>query len=138
MPQTFTSSAAASEVPVKRIHAGQNAHLVVASAGGTTYTAAVANVFRMCKIPTNSRITGVDARLPVSSTTATYYVAVDGNTLGTSATVTSPIEGVNVVSPTLTTTASHSAGFVYADIVVTPGTSTATGVAVLHITYEAL
>ena len=138
MAQTFTSTAAASLAPAKRIHAGQNAVLAVASAGGTTYTAAQANVFRMCKIPINCRITGIYAQVLAASTTGTYFVQVDGATLGTAATVANAIAGVNVVSPTLETTASHSAGYVYADVVLTPGTSTATGGAILQITYEAL
>lgn len=138
MAVTFTSSKMASAVVPQRIHAGVNSVFAHITDVGTNYTAAQLSVFKMIKVPLNCNVVGVQAHL-TGSDQGTYSVVVDGNTLAT-ACVGAAISGINVKSPTTSTahsTATHTVGYVTAEIRVTPSTTVGTVVASLGLHYVA-
>lgn len=132
---TLTAALSLSTVPVRRNHAydivsetmSLNAAVTVSGDSGIL-------MMRMCKIPTNSVVVGINAWVG-QVTNGGYSVVVDDNTLAT-ASIGSYISTFNLGEVTATTTASHSSGFVYAYLRSIPGTDTASVLGGLTIMYR--
>ena len=139
---SITGSLAASTAPLKRVHAGTNTVFgQVVHGGGTTISAGSGVTYLMhSKIPVNSRVTGVNARILGPGGGAYAVVLLQGTNEVTIATASvGAVNTVpNITGVVTTTTNSATNGWVYAALRVKPGTATTSAVGIMSITYEAL
>jgi hypothetical protein len=142
MATTITATAAASNVPIKAVHAGVNAISSRVKADGTAMSASAnATVFLMGKIPNDCRIVGAFAAISGGAATMPFDVGTSyGGSLVASAIANAGSTGVgtvNFVGPVEISLSDDAATqFKYVTVTVTPGTTTATAEVFLTVLYE--
>lgn len=142
MAETITATAAASDVPIKAVHAGVNSISARVKANDTKMSASAnATVFLMGKVPTGARIVGAFSGVSGGAATMPHDVGTSyGGSLAASAIANNGSAGVGTlhfVGPVEISLSDDAATqFKYVTVTVTPGTTTSTAEIFLTVLYE--